>query len=328
MNQTSLLSHSRTNEAEVDRSLAKIIALAVLGVISAAASGFLLSRYAEDASALNFWLLSGALVAFLVVIILQTLFVKSFGKSAVLNAAYAIALVAPLAPAISLYELAGGGAAFLGMLWGCFIGSRELKDRVKIRFFRVSSMTLGKTATGLSVFLALYYLGTQPGTALISKPLFEQMLLPGASITERYLPGVSLTGTLREAATQVAANQAKAVPGFELLSPSAQRDLLNRAASEFEAQAADLLGIAVRPNARVVDLLYEALTSRLAGLSESGRQIALGLIGVSVFFAIRGLGVLFVWAALALGFVVYEILIALGFATVVLEGASREIIIL
>ena len=326
--ESNLLSHSRTNEAEVDRSLAKIIALGVMGVVAAVASGFFVARYADAATSANFWFLSGALTALAVVVLLQTFFVKSVSKAAALDAAYAIALVAPLAPALTPLALLGAGAALAGMIWGNFTGSRELKDRIKIRFFRISRLTLGKAATGLSLFLTLYYLGTQTGGIAISKPLFEQLVLPGASITERFLPGVSLSGTFRAAVTELAANQAKALPGFEILPPSAQRELLNRAAAEIEAQAAGFLGITIRPDARIIDLLYESLQAKLAALGENGKQLALLAVGAVVFFAIRGLGIFFVWAAIAVGFVIYEILIALGFATIVLEGGSREIIIL
>lgn len=326
--ESNLLSHSRTNEADVDRSFAKIVVLGVLGVVAAAASGFFVARYTDAPTNANFWLLSGALITLLVVVLLQTFFVKSFGKAAVLDAAYTVALLVPLAPALTPLALLGGGAAFAGILWGNFTGSRELKDRIKIRFFRVSRLTLGKAATGLSLFFALYYLGTQGGSIAVSKPLFERLVLPGASITERFFPGVSLSGTFRAAATELAANQAKAIPGFEVLPPLAQRELLNRAAAEVEAQATRLLGVTVRPDARIVDLLYESLQAKLAGLGESGKQLALLAVGAVVFFAIRGLGIFFIWAALAVGFVIYEILIALGFATIVLEGGSREIIIL
>src|SRR3989344_2620865 len=320
--ESNLLSHSRTNEAEVDRSLAKIIALGVMGVVAAVASGFFVARYADAATSANFWFLSGALTALAVVVLLQTFFVKSVSKAAALDAAYAIA------PALTPLALRGAGAALAGMIWGNFTGSRELKDRIKIRFFRISRLTLGKAATGLSLFLTLYYLGTQTGGIAISKPLFEQLVLPGASITERFLPGVSLSGTFRAAVTELAANQAKALPGFEILPPSAQRELLNRAATEIEAQAAGFLGITIRPDARIIDLLYESLQAKLAALGENGKQLALLAVGAVVFFAIRGLGIFFVWAAIAVGFVIYEILIALGFATIVLEGGSREIIIL
>lgn len=316
------------NEADVDRSLAKIIALGFLGVVAAAAAGFFLSQYAETAANANFWLLSGALTALLTVVLLQTFFVKSLGKLAALGAAYAIALTAPLAATLSPLALAGGGAALAGIIWGNFSGNRELKDRVKIRFFRVSRIALGKAATGLSLFLTLYYLGTQSGGLAISKPLFEQLVLPGTSVAERFFPGVSFTDTFRNAVTEVAANQAKAVPGFELLPPAAQHELLTSAAKEFEARAAGFLGITVRPDERIVDLLYASLEARLRNLSDNARQLALLAIGAVIFFAIRGAGVLFIWAASAIGFVVYEILIALGFAAIVLEGGSREIIIL
>src|SRR3989344_3074362 len=48
--ESNLLSHSRTNEAEVDRSLAKIIALGGMGVAAAAVSGFFVARNADAAS--------------------------------------------------------------------------------------------------------------------------------------------------------------------------------------------------------------------------------------------------------------------------------------
>jgi len=127
-----LLSHSRTNEAEVDRSLVKIIVLGALGVVAAAASGFFVARYADAATSANFWFLSGALTALLVVVLLQTFFVKSFSKTAALDTAYAIALLVPLAPALTPFALLGAGALLVGIIWGNFTGGRELKDRIKI----------------------------------------------------------------------------------------------------------------------------------------------------------------------------------------------------
>ncbi|MDP3947614.1 MAG: hypothetical protein Q8Q41_02905 [bacterium] len=330
MNETSpnLLSHSRTNEAEVDRSLIKIVVLGTLGVLGALATGYFLSRYGATAAPLDFWLLSAAVSMFLVAVLLQTFFVKSLAKAAALDALCGVALLVPLYKTLSPLAFLGVGLAAACILWGNFLGTRELKDRVKIRFFRVSRLALGKTVTGLALFLTLYYLSTQAGGVLVSKPLFEQLLLPVAGVTERFFSGVSLTDTFRDAMTELATNQTKTLPGFELLPPVTQRELVNRAASELEAQASRLLGIVTRSDARLVDLLYESLVTKLADLGEQGKRLALLAAGALIFLTIRGLGVFFVWAAMGIGFVAFEILIALGFATVVLEEGRREIIVL
>lgn len=326
--ETNLLSHSRANEADVDRSRVKIAALGIVGTGAALLSGYLLSLFTLAATRQHFLLFSAAVTAFLVVILLQAFFVKSFSKVFFLSSVYVSALLVPLYATLSPLALLGAGAAVACLLWGYERGTHELKDRVKIRFFRVSRLTLGKAAIGLSIFLALYYFGIQPGDTLVSKSLFEQLVLPGAGLTERVIPGVSLRGTFGHTLETLALRQVEAAPGFKLLPAAAQRALLSAATMELEGRAAELLGIVPEKNQRLVDVLYEALLARMSGLSGSVRQLTLFVIGALAFFAIRGVAVFAVWGALAFGFVIYEILVALGFATVVLESGSREIIII
>jgi len=52
------------------------------------------------------------------------------------------------------------------------------------------------------------------------------------------------------------------------------------------------------------------------------------MLSVLIFFVVFCLGFPLRWLAVVLSFLVFESLIALGFASIILEGSSREVIVL
>ena len=52
------------------------------------------------------------------------------------------------------------------------------------------------------------------------------------------------------------------------------------------------------------------------------------MLAILVFFTVVGFGLPIRWVVTSFTFVIYEIFLALGFSAIMLEGRSREIVIL
>jgi hypothetical protein len=322
-----LLKYAAKNEADVDRSAVKIAVIGFLGVVLAAAVGFFTPHSSLETSYLLMNFLG--ITAFLVVILLQTFFVKSPAKLAALALLYALALIAPQIKMFSVFTLAQGLVVFGGIFWGNMSGRKELRDRMKINFLSVSRPVLKKTISGLALFVILFYAeAAQQGGFIISKPLFEQLLFSGGGAVERFYGGVSLTDNAQAAISKIASNQAKAISGFDLLPPAMQREILSKTAKDLEERFAQILGVPIQPQSRVIDLLYDAFDNRFKNLGDVWSIVALLALVFLGFLTLRSVGMILAWVVILVGFIAYEILLALGFATVVLESTSREIIIL
>lgn len=324
-----LLSHSKSNEANVDRSLIKIVILGVLGTISAFLAGYAALLYIDSpVSVQHLWFTVGATSAFLALYCLLVFFVKGLEKVVVLDVFFTVAFVAPFYESMSGLFLLGIVLAAACLMWGNVAGARELRDRNKIHFFAPSRRALGKAGTGLALFFTILYFVMQGTGAIISRAFFDQLLLSGSGIVQSFVPGVSPADTFEQAATSVLMNQLNTAPEFAGLTPQMKREVLAKSLAEFQAKASGYLGISVNPKEKITDILYAALESRLGGLGEPVRRLVVIALAALIFFTLRGIVAIVAWLALVLSFIIYEVLLALGFATVVLESTSREIIIL
>ena len=185
-------------EAEVDRSLVKIIALGVVSVALAFLFGYALSGFLVAGS---FRLLITAVVAaifFLALSIFQSFFIKSGSIAALIILLESSVMVAAFYKNFSFWIVLGALFLFLLLLGGYRWGSKELKNIFKVHFFHVGRPIAARASTALLVFVTIAYLGSlnfsdpsaakgmikgmiQPMEPLIAR-IVGQLLPPGAGM--------------------------------------------------------------------------------------------------------------------------------------------------
>lgn len=342
-----MLNKTTAEEAvESDRSIYKIIALTVLGIISSFISGYFLKLFIFDSQFdfLLFYFL--AFLSFLAFFLLKTFFIKGGSKISLIVFLESLGLLAGTlsAPFVAFSAAAFYGqlsrnivigifVSFLLLLWANFSGRSELENSLKIRFWLVGKKVLPKAIAALALFASVAYVsvGSANGKEFfISQPTFEKIIFPVAELKfiQNFLPGIDLSLPAGELIKNIAKSQLEQNSQTQLLSESGKKQLINQAAQELEKQFSGFLGAPINPKNKISETLYDAMTKKILGLPESSKPFIPVGAALLIFLTIVSLSLPIRWLVTVLTYVIYEICLAVGFSVIMLEGRSREIIIL
>ncbi|MEK7555371.1 MAG: hypothetical protein AAB516_00945, partial [Patescibacteria group bacterium] len=153
----SLLDKVSSNEAEVDRSMVKIGALAAVGVISFFLFGFFLKLFILEKAGDSFIFLAVAAIVFLIIFFFQIFFIKTSQWINLIISLESLGLAVGFYDKISSTLLLAVLAVFLILLWANYSGRREFQNTLKIRFFQISRIVFPKAIMGLALFASVAY---------------------------------------------------------------------------------------------------------------------------------------------------------------------------
>ena len=322
--------NANIKSAEVDYSSLKINSVGGLGVMAALGLSFFLETFFVAFKSESFVYALSFAALFLTLIFLQAIFIKEFSRLAAFIFLETIALVVFFIPHLSGFLFAAAVLLFVFVLWGCLSGQRELRTNMKIRAFRTAHAVLPRCITALSIFIALVYVGSiTQAEQVISREMFAKIVLPADPIVNYFFPGISVADTFETAAKKMAENQFKSDPLFALASPAQKAELLDRSVAELKKHVSEqYLKTDFESNERIVDILYGAFFKSVKEVSTNNKTTVLLVIAGVLFLLLRSFGTPFYYLLSIVTVLVFEILRASGFAVVVLEARSQEILIL
>lgn len=338
-----LISEKVQGEAvEVDQSMSKITVLAVLGIFFASVFSYFLNSFFIGYETTPLAISLAALIGFLIVFLFQSLFIKSlwrvnliiFLESAGLLAGFYERIFAPLqGKEIDIVSLILFWAVFVLLIWANWNGKREMENFLKVRFWRIGKVVLPKAIAVVALAASvLFVFPSSPLTAgfqlPISSAVLEKFFAPASGILQKFIPGFDVSLSVAELTKNLAEQQIAKLPETKILPKAAQQQLIAKAMKDFEGQIANIFGLGINPKLKITDIAYEALKNKFEGLPENLKLVALLGIAALLFLTIEGVAIPFRWLVTVIAFIVYEILLMTGFATIMLEGKSREIIIL
>ncbi len=325
------------DNVNIDRSAPKIVVMAVLGVAFSFGFSYFIDSFITNQNLQTLAISLGSLSGFLIIFLFQSLFIKSiwhtnliiFLESAGVLAGFYQRISSPLVGSVA-------GLLFLILIWANYNGWRELQNMMKVKFWRISKVVLPKAIGGIALFSSIILVFPSVISNPIegnyqlpfSKSLIEKIIVPASDIVKNFIPGFDLSLPLQELAVNVAAQQVKDAPEAQILPKAAQQQLINKTAQDFETKIAELIGGQIKPNSKITDIVYESLSNRFSQMPESAKNLVLAGVVFLIFLTIEGFAIPLRWLVSVLAFVIYEILLMSGFATVMLEGKSKEIIIL
>lgn len=326
----------------VDQSMSKIIVLAVLGVVFASVFSYFLNSFFASYETTPLAISLTALIGFLIVFLFQSLFIKSlwrvnliiFLESAGLLAGFYERIFAPFqGKEIDIISLILFWVVFLILIWANWNGKRETENFLKVRFWRISKVVLPKAiaavAFSASVLFVFPYSPLTAGFQFpISSSLLEKFFAPASGILQKFLPGFDVSLSVAELTKNLAEQQIAKLPEIPILPKAVQQQLIAKTMKDFEAQIANIFGSDINPKLKISDVAYETLKNKFEGLTENLKLIVMLGIAALLFLTIEGVAIPFRWLVTVIAFIAYEILLMTGFATIMLEGKSREIIIL
>ncbi len=336
-------------ESEVDRGLLKI---ALFGLFGAAASFFTVYLFTVLLSSFTLANVLYALLAvssFLILAVLQAFFVKSGVKL------FAVCLLEALAagamfwqqfyPAPSIPLSFGLGVFLVVLFFGAYEGARFLRDALSIRFAFVSRGVFARAATGLFIFLSVvtyvWYFDLGKFNPENEYKLMAAAVSSAEPALRVWFPGASLNQTADEFFRKVAESElrklskARIATGgtdaqidFNILNKQQQEQAIQVAAETLRTSFGAALGAPVSGDMLMKDVFFEFMKVKVAGFSKETRGYFDILVAVMVFFFLKGTFMILGCFIRFIAFVIYKLLLALGFAYVSVETRNREFILL
>ncbi len=329
------LINNESNEIETDKSISKISILAVIGIIFSFLFGYFLKLFILEAEP-NFLLFSFlAGIGFLAFFLLLVFFIKTRWLNTVIIFLQVLAFSAPFYDSISKIFGLGVLISFLILLAANHIGRRELENMLNIKFWMIAKKTLPKAIVGLAVFIGIVYVGAaevklQKKEVFISQTAFEKILWPisKTGIIQRFIPGFDFSLKVEELIKNLTQSQIEGNQALKILPQAARNELINQTAKEFEKEISGFIGSPVNPKAKVSEAIYEIAVNKIGKLPDSARSVAPMIAAGLIFLIIISLSFFIRLISAFLAFLVYEMFLAFGFGTIMMEGKSREIIML
>lgn len=342
---------SQSKDEERDQSIWKIVALAVVGAGANLLATSALGTYLVTATSELLFVIAGAALVGISVFVLQALFVKS---ALILRA---IVLVETLAPLVlftgrlfsdtSLVLLGAVVLFFFFANMGSMRGLRQAAVSMSVHFFDTARTVIPKVLTGALIFMtALVYLTYFSWGTLneaVGRRFVNQVLTSADPALRLYFSNVSVDQNVGEFLSEIVYSQLAgdrnnivgslvedAGEGSDVFRnlPVPQRDaIVARVAESFRMSLVPIFG-ELNVGEPVRDVIYRLLVERFSSLSPS--QYATFTIGglVLVFFALKGFLSLFHWLIAVFAYLIFKLLMALGFARTGLATQTREFVLL
>ena len=339
---------SQAKEPEADRNLIKIIFFGILSIASSFLTIYCFNRFLSTNSyPFLFWSFLFSWF-FVVLIILEVLFIKSVFK---LNL---IILLASLATLFGFYSkifvntssllLIAAAIFFIFLIMAANRGFKLRTNLIKIDFFLFARAVIPKTITAILIFWCfLIYLNffqwgkfnEKMGQDLIDRSLFISkpilgFFIPSFAFNESvgdFLRGIS-EKQFEKIRTDLV-NESVRTFNFDLknLSPETKEQILTQSVKELELYLEKYIG-PIEQSDPMNMAIFKIIKNYIINLPGNIKPFFGFLTALSVFLILKGIAILFYWFIEITAWIIYKFLLVAGFGYVMLETRTREVLLL
>lgn len=324
---------SATDGVSLDRSRIKIIILSLFGVIFSFVSGFFIQVFMINGGGDNLFFSSLSAIIFMAIFLLCVFFVKT-GWMVILAAliqglAFFVFFYDRFSPMIGIGIILG----FMFFVLGIYAGRKEIENALEIKFWKIAKKVLPKVIAGVAIFAGVIcasFVDIGDKDFFISRNAFNIIVSPitDNGLLKKIMPDFNFSGSADEMMRSIATKEIENNPQLSFLPDFVKEELLGKAIQEVKNQAVGIAGTQLNFQNKLSDTMYDFLVVKFYSLPEKILDSTPILIAVFTFLII----ISFVWPirllTAFLSFLFYEILLALGFGTIILEGRSKENVIL
>lgn len=307
----------------MDTSKPKVISLGIVGVLLSGVFGYFLNLAILDNGSGSLLLTLLSAIAFLVVFLLQNLFIKSRQIIGTILLLESLTLTFVSVRMFSYIILFAWFLLILFWWLGARMGKEQLDNQMKVRFFQFEKATMPYALTALALFISIIYVtigGVSPEQNI------KSFILPAEPIIKNfYSQDFSFNMTMSKLIESLAARQL----GDQMATlPAAVRNsLVSQTVVQLSQQAAKY-GVSFKGSDKIIDVINNYISSQLKKIPDSYRQIIPIAFGAIIFLTLKSAGLLLHWLVAIPAYLVYQLAILTGFARLALESRSREIIVL
>ncbi len=322
-----------TDGVSLDRSMIKIVILALFGVVFSFASGFFLQVFMVSGSGNNLLLSSLSGLGFMAVFLLCVFFIKTGWIVNLAVFVQSLAFFALFYDRLLIMVSVGAILGFLFFISGIYAGRNELENALEIKFWKISKKVLPKVIAGIAIFVGVIcasFINMDSKEFFIPRDAFNAVVSPitDSGLLEKIIPGFNLTGSTEEMVRSIAVREIENNPQLKLLPDSIKEELLGKAVQEVKNQTASMAGTQLNFQSKLSDTIYDFLAIKFYSLPENILNSTPILVAIFIFLTI----ISFVWPirliAAFVSLLLYETLLALGFGAIIFEGRSKENVVL
>jgi len=299
------------------------IILNIATVVSAAVLGFNFSFYVSGGISYLGSVIS--LVVFLAFISLEVFLTKEIKRSIVVILLTIIALMTPFLG--NSLKVVGGMIIVLVIFFfiGEFASRQERKTNLKVRFVKTVRQKIGKTITALVIAIIILFIPKMgSGGVFIPRDEFQSFFNLSARVAGRIYPEVNIDSTIDNVARDAAIFQLKRISDFNSLTETDKQKSITQASSKITTELTSTLGIDPGGSRRVDDLVYNLINSTLANWKEKlGDWFIIGW-AIALFFVFRGIGSIISVISAGVGYLVFQLLLALDFIKIVGKNQTQD----
>ncbi len=223
------------------------------------------------------------------------------------------------------------GAITLAVFFFLWIGEHEahaeMENAIKFKFLKVTGPLIAKTMSALvlmGVLLSLPQLQNDQG--FFRGQQFSNFPGWGIKIAQRFFPGLSEDTTALSLAKKVAEIQLSKNENFAKLTPNAREAAVNQAATELIKTLSVSSTTVQTEDVSLGTITTQFLNSQLRIWYEKAPVTFLFIWALVLFFIFRGFGAIFGFVIGSMGFVIYQILIAMNIIHLTGESRLHEMI--
>ena len=308
-------------EKKFDSAIIKIIILALLGLITIYYFGHCLNLFLADFSQTRFLFPSFlALAVFLIVFFFQVVFIRTSWQINLIIFSEALVLTFSLSSLSAFFSkpiLIGIFLFFLFLAFGSFSAKREINNTLKINFLTTNRVVFGGAVTAFSLLLAIIS-GVIFFNFLSQQTFdFEKLITPLSGITEKILkilPSNFIRNILKGFIEQQINSDAK----LKLLPEAEREKIIEDALKQMDASAI-LKG-------KEAQAFLQGLGDKFLNIPPQTKIYIAAALGLTIFFTLKGVGVVLTWPLTLIAFLFYELLLATNFAKISIEQTNKEVI--
>lgn len=326
-----LATHNLANQVSRERVLRPAgfwsgVVLDVLVVISAFATSFVYASYLRRE--ISFVWLAVSVGVFALCSIFGLFLTKNPGRRFAVVVLEVLGFVSAFVVSVPLSTLALVVAVGVVLfVIGEESGRKQLHNSFEIRFFRIARLQLGKVMTGLVLMGVLLYVPARSAAGeqlFLSEQAYQTIFRLSMDTAQSLYPEINLRSTVGELSKSVVAFQFRDNQTFLNLSGSERAMATQGLIDQFMSSVTKTLGISVAPSDTIQAVTYRYFVRAIENWQEKlGDRFAI-VWGVAVFFLVRGVASLFSLVVIAIGFAIYQLLLALRIIQIGAETKVRQ----
>ncbi len=341
---------SQSAEDETDKNFLKIIIWGIATILFSLSAIYAFQKFIQTLDVQYVWYSVLAFLGFLPFLILQVFLVK---KTAVIAILIFLETLAPiflftkyLYPAPKWTLIISWLIFFLFSFMGAKKGMALIENSLKIKFFPVAKVVLKKSATALFIFLSVLvyfnYFELKGFNDDLGMKITNSILNSAKPAVDLFFDGFSFDKTGNEILAVIVEQQLKGIDLKSLnisgvgqgditsvknLPPLVKKDLIQGGVEQLKSVAEGAIGI-LNWDKPAIEIIYGLIKGYFLRIPENLKPVLNVSTAILVFFTLKGTAFFLYWLVEFIAFVIFKLLIVLGFAYINLQSRSREFIML